>query len=298
VSPRGELVLDHLGLSLPNRSTGEPQSRSVATLHGGAACVFRHCTITLEEGIDRNTVIHVMDAEAPALRMQTDPNPRIRMESSLIRGTGTAIGLRAARPIVLELINTAVALDGSFLTAEPATREWPGAARLRMTLTKSTAALSGSLLEMRANRNSPDALTGLIPCDVDANQSLFTSVGSGRPLILFDGADPAMTVDRAITWQTTEPNSYAFGSRSVAALEIRPRENETPIQWDFDDWLRRVTREPQASLARLTFPRLPTSPRDLVAVTAADLTPQKRDDDARSLDTGADSGTVARPYPR
>jgi serine/threonine protein kinase len=295
----GELAFDGLDFQLTGRrDAADSRLLACVRLAGGAGCGFRRCVVTLDEGDDKSAVVVLAGPESEMMRMAGGAAPpRMKFEDCLIRGTGRGIWVQAARPFSLELTNSVVATEGSFLVLDAPTRDLPGAARGKLSLTRLTAALAGPFLDIRAGRGT-NGRPNVMPLDVDASRCLFAAVGTPRPLVIVDGGDPAEP-DQYVTWQADPPSRYLNWDRSGTMFEVRPADaigGAAILQLDVDEWLRRITKEPGRSLSRTRPPRFPTSPRALADITAADVAVGRRGEPFAPADSsGVDPNAVPKP---
>jgi hypothetical protein len=279
----GAVTLDGLDVRLTGR--GDP--RAVAKVTGGGSVVLRRCVVTADGADDRVAVVSVSGGEAD-MRAPAGPGPRVRVDECLIRGTGRGVAVTPGRPFAVEVVGSVVALDGPFLAADAPPRD-PLAARGKLTLTKSTFALAGPLVEWKAGRS------GAVPFDVEATQTFFAAVGPGKPLVVVDGGDALDTPDRVLTW-TSEGCRYAHWDRAATFFEARPADGGPPLRLDADEWLRQVSREPGRALSRGRSPRFPDSPRALAEALPSDFPPPRRPDAFGPADpAGADPAGLPKP---
>lgn len=295
----GELAFEGLDFQLAGRRDA-PDSRLLACvrLAGGAGCSFRRCVVTFDEGDDKAAAVVLAGPDSEMMRMGGGAAPpRMKFEDCLVRGTGRGVWVQAARPFSLELTNSVVATEGTFLVLDPPTRDLPGTARGKLSLTRLTAALAGPFIEMRAGRGT-NGKPNLLPLEVDTSRCVFAAVGTPRPLVVIEGGDPAEP-DQYLQWQADPPARYLNWDRSGTMLEIRPSDSiggATALQLDVDEWLRRITKEPSRSLSRNRAPRFPTTPRALADVTAADVAVGRRGEPFAPADsTGVDPNAVPKP---
>lgn len=295
----GELTFEGLDFQLTGRrDAADSRLLACVRLAGGAGCSFRRCVVTLDEADDKAATVVLAGPEAEMMRMAagTAP-PRVKYEDCLIRGTGRGMWVQAARPFHLELTNSVIATEGSFLVLDAPTRDLPNAARGKLALTRLTAALAGPLIDMRAGRGT-NGKPSWMPLEVDTSRCLFAAVGTPRPLVLIDGGDPAEP-DQYLMWQADPPSRYLNWDRSGTMFEVRPADSisgAATLQLDVDEWLRRITKEPSRSLSRNRPSRFPTSPRALADVTATDVAMGRRGEPFSPADSaGVDPNTVPKP---
>jgi hypothetical protein len=222
--------------------------------------------------------------------------PRVRCETTLVRGKGRLLAVGASRPFVLELDNVIAALDGSLLTVEAASKEPGGLAEVR--LNRVTTYLTGPLLQLAARPAATDRVVGLSPLSVTATNCLFapaagpSGAGPAAAFVRFDRVDGATALEEKglFTWAVGRDNFYAFPPSHVM-LEANP-ENGADVMpqptVDAARWLR-WTREPPATpFGRVRFRAVPQAP--FTTARPADFQVQAVDPPPREGDAVPDAG--------
>ncbi len=246
----GELSFVGLRFSLINR-------QSLVTISGGKRCTFRDCIITLDRKDDADpdgpAVVVFPD---PALEMRMTPmlsltGPRVQWTNCLVRGRGHMAWSQAARPWELIATNTAVALDGSFIVAEPSIKEsstTPPVVTVK--LSNCTTTLTGPLVELHAG---PSGFNGsAVQIQLDVERSFFAPLEQRRTaptLILVHDADLPAEATKYLTWRAGVGNIYGNYERATL-VEMRPPAIDSipPTELDWEKW-QTLTRDPGRAAA-------------------------------------------------
>jgi tRNA A-37 threonylcarbamoyl transferase component Bud32 len=272
----GELTLDGLEIRLhgPADRPGDVRSRSAVTVVAGRRCVLQNCVVTCEEQDDEKMAVVVLaDANGEA-RADADRRPEVRLENCLVRGRGRAVWVTASRPFDLALTNTTTALAGPVIAVDAAAHATATGTVARVKLTRVTAALAGSLLDLRPGRPSPGRPAGWVPLEVLPERCLFAPVERNHPLVTIDGGDPTYP-DRTFTWAPAlpgPPNWYANYLPMATFLEVVPADRMVePQTLDSAGWFRRFRERADRSTGTVKFERPPETTQKLATIQPADL---------------------------
>ena len=205
-------------------------------LSGGRACVFKGCTITLDDKDgDPAAVVAVLEVTREMRMGPADAAsvPDVQFTNTLVRGKGRAVWVSVARSFSVTADNSAFALDGSFLAMDPPLRN-AGAAEASVKLTHVTTLLSGPLLELRAAK---DPMARVVPVNVSVDRCLFAPVAPTRPgvFVSIDDAEPGAEPRRYLSWDARGASVYANAEKQTA-LELRPWDDSPATTWDIARW--------------------------------------------------------------
>jgi hypothetical protein len=277
-----QLKLEHLELVLAPDAT-DFKSQTVAALVGGSECTFKDCVLTLRglAGVPRQAVTveggdgRTMPTPAPR------PVPRVSFKNCLVRGEGNVVRLPQSRSVEVQAENSAVALDGSFLSASGSAGE--GAAvqgEARVQLDRLTAYLTGHLLALEDGKR---AGKGLVKTQVSANSCLFASA-SGKSLVRVEGMDGLEQIKRVFGWS----GGHNWYSGFEDLLDQPAAMLGTPLHIDVMGWGMnfRDNDEVGSHFSRLKFDVDPQREGALAKALPAQLRP--RSDEATGF--GAEEG--------
>jgi len=208
----GQLRLEQLQFHLqPGR--GQFKTQVVVAIMGDGQCTFRDCLATLEETKEvPMTSFALVLLGDPSTVMRMDPmprqqDPRVRVESSFIRGAGDLVAVRACRPFRLEVEDSLIVLEGSFLVLEANAKDPPAKSRIELALNKVTSYLNDHLIWLRGAAEPARVNRGLTPTQVVAEDCLFASA-SGKSLVHLEGLDSEEQMKRFLTWEGRH-NAYS-----------------------------------------------------------------------------------------
>ncbi|MFM8274740.1 MAG: protein kinase domain-containing protein [Gemmata sp.] len=267
----GEVTFE--GLQFRLKPKGEQTVAAVAVL-GGKSCTFKSCVFTLaEEDGSKAAAVHLPDLK-PLMAMDpaAQATPKVAFEHCVIRGKGRGVWV-VTRPVDVKLTDTLTALDGPLLLSEAGGRSGAGGASAAK-LTRVTALAGGPLVAMRGGK-ATEAMraSGLTKLDVEADECLFVAVPSaGARLLDLEGVEPS-DWKSVLGWQVKKANRYANFDAGALVAQIRPADDGTAREWNWDDWTDNVGEPPAAGkrLGKVTFAAPPAGLRELAAVRPADL---------------------------
>lgn len=223
----GQLRLEGLEFYLQPRRT-DFKAQTVVAILGDGLCIFRDCVATLEETREVPVSLVTLTDPSSVMRMGTtpaprQPGPRIRLEECFVRGAGDLVAARPSRAFELRVEDSLLALDGSILYAEGASKEPAMHPAVQVSLKKLTAYLTDHAFLLRACRDEGKTTRGLVQTQIlSVRDCLFASSG-GKSLVHLDGVDTDDQMRRLLTWGEGQHNVY---SNFAQMLDQQPREPE------------------------------------------------------------------------
>ncbi|MGE5195610.1 MAG: protein kinase domain-containing protein [Deltaproteobacteria bacterium] len=180
-----------------------------------------------------------MMPDMPVAGVQPKPPLEIEITDSLVRGDGDLFLVRHAEPVRLAVKQSAVALQGTLLTARGHSESAHENAQLELRLEHVTCVLEGGLIRC----DSGNAPRKLLPVHVSASNSIFSN-SSGAPLVAMTGNSPPQDF-RALLFWAGKNNFYDRYQTmwSIASTEGLGR-TET---WDAAAWRRNLTEASESS---------------------------------------------------
>ncbi|HMF18048.1 MAG TPA: hypothetical protein VKE98_12625, partial [Gemmataceae bacterium] len=226
----GKLRLENLELLL-RPAHSRFNSQAVVSLVGNGKCTFKRCLFTLKD-VERVPLFAVV-LENPALAMKmpkvTRSTPEVSFQDCLVRGDGDLIRIQASRPLDLDLDNSLVALSGSLLSVR-SNKETPvDPVNLKLNH------VSAFLAEQLVHLGSSPLGKSLAITKVDAKDSLFVALG-GKSLVHLDGIDiEEGQLGKVLAWSG---NHNAYSGFDMMLDQKRPEENTLlpTIRKDKNSW--------------------------------------------------------------
>jgi hypothetical protein len=174
-----------------------------------------------------------MMPDMPVAGAQPKPPLEIEIADSLIRGDGDLFAVRHAEPARLAVKQSAVALQGTLLSARGHTESAHENAQLELRLEHVTCVLGGGLVRL----DSGNAPRKLLPVQVSSSNSIFSNAG-GVPLVGMTGNSPPQDF-RALLFWIGQNNFYDRYPTmwSIASTEGTGRTEA----WDAAAWRRNLT---------------------------------------------------------
>ena len=162
------------------------KAQAVATLMGDSQCVFENCVMSLERDADKNTILALVTLADPSNMMpgpgsEPAPVPQVRLENCFVRGDGDLVSVQAGRPFDLDVENSLIVLNGSFLATEGGRSG--SSAKTSVKLSHVTSYLTNHLVRLRAGK---DDKTYLPVRFNPVHDCLFLAAGN-KSLVHFDG---------------------------------------------------------------------------------------------------------------
>ncbi|VTR96708.1 serine threonine protein kinase : Putative serine/threonine protein kinase OS=Gemmata sp. Wa1-1 PE=3 SV=1: Pkinase [Tuwongella immobilis] len=271
-----KLTLENLQISLRADSTRPETTTALVSINGSGDCTLRNCIITLESQDDaRPTILSLIDT-TPNSTLDTRVDPRIHMENSWVRGRGDFLTVRPSRPFELELDQSLVALDGSLLRVDPASK-MPPAKFAQVKLNRVTTFLTEHLAHLQALPRLERVgmnLLGLVPLHVEATGCLFAPASNpATAFIRFDRleSDSAVQERELLVWKNARQNIYGY-SNQPTLIQVSPENTESmPLKpYDIDRWLS-LTHETGRPFGAIKFRlRLPLNDRNTLLTVQPD----------------------------
>jgi serine/threonine protein kinase len=261
----GRLVLEDLEFRVRIKRN-DYKGLSAVLLAGDGQCIFKRCVATLEGG--KEMPVALVGMADPAAAMKMEPGtvrsvPQIQLDSCFVRGDGNLVGVRASRPFNLDVDESLVAIDGSFVEVESNPREPATRPAVQVSLKQTTAFLGESLFALHGNRDESKAQVGLVTTQVtQVTGCLFASARGNRSLIQIDGIDTDEQMKRFFSWGDGKQNVYSnFGS----LIEQRPRGDSMSLPpYDKDKWAAFTTRDTEPQFTKVKFAGWPAGDRMLM----------------------------------
>jgi hypothetical protein len=216
----------------------DAKHRSLTLVHlGGQSLVqFKQCVITLDPGDNPAAELDVVGLQDPRDMMKSAvpeprPRPEIHFVSTLVRGKGDLVDVRASRAFDLDLDGCLVALNGSLLTCRAGMGDaMTPEARASVKLNRTTTFTTEPVLLLTSGTKSG---RGLAPTQVTATGCLFAGA-AGRPLVRLDGPEGEMAVKKLLSWGGST-NAYAGFEKY---LETMSGDAGTAVAYYEADWKR------------------------------------------------------------
>src|SRR5262249_30721663 len=157
-------------------------------LVGSAECQFQHCVATMEDNTSMPSSLVLISADADAMSRLADKSPpHIRFDNCFVRGRGDLLMVRPSRPFQLELINSLIGLDGSFITVFGQPKEAAFPADGQIVCQHVTTYLNDYWLDLRAN-DEDRKMAGFSRLQIKCEKCRFVAANN-RPLLHAVGID-------------------------------------------------------------------------------------------------------------
>ncbi len=256
----GQLVLENLRFRLK-----ADRARAVLAIPGGGQCIFRNCSVTLEEADDLSVVTLADPRGEMMMGMNTPekwPTPRIVMENSFIRGRGRLLSVLGSRPFDLNVKGSLAVLDGSLINIEPS-NDHSETMPAQVTLDHVTTYLTRNLVAEKASEKRADAKgLGLTPLQVHPTNCLFVPAVEQTSLVFLDRIDSMEQMESVFDWKDARQNIYGFKSDQVMLL-VQPENMDTAMRLERierDRWLGKW-REDEYAFGEVNFSVIPAGRR-------------------------------------
>ncbi|MBY0528326.1 MAG: serine/threonine protein kinase [Gemmataceae bacterium] len=268
----GKVNFEDLEFLLKPQRT-EFKAQSVVMVAGDGQCSFKNCLATLEPAKDVPLSFATLADPSTVMKMEPmaprQQGPRLRLENCFVRGDGDLVTVRASRPFSLEIEDSLVVLDGSFLVVDGNPKEAPAKPSAHLSVRQVTAVLSDHLVLLRAGKE--EGKQGLVPMQVtQASNCIFHSMRGNRALIHLEGVDSDEQMKRIFSWGEGKQNLY---SSFAQMLNQHPRgENAMPLPpYDQDKWVNFTSRETEPRFTKAKFLAWPVQDRPLSRTWAANF---------------------------
>jgi hypothetical protein len=220
----GRLQLEGLEFRLEPKDPKDPKdpklkSQVVATIIGNGECGLKNCVVTLDPAAAPSTALAALSIADLGGMMKADTTirslPRVKVESSVIRGQGDLLWDRAGRPLELEVRNTLAVLAGHFLNLEVTTET--ASLLVSATLANVTAYQTGHLIRMNCGKD----INNLPPLRCGTSNCLFVAA-AGHSLIHLEGTDASEDrLKEKLEWKS-EDNGNVYAGFNDGVLDQRP----------------------------------------------------------------------------
>jgi serine/threonine protein kinase len=273
----GKLLVDGLQFRLSPRT-----ARALVAMPKSGECQFQNCVITLEDSDSPLSVVTILDPIGEMMPSMTPAvsvtPPKVGFSNCFIRGSGRVVHVRGSRPFEIDLKNSLVAIDSSFVELEPSQAGSAGLAQLR--LQSSTFYQSGALLRMLSLvSNTPRPAVNQLPISIQSSNCVFAPPAAGnQPLIQFDRLENEGQVSELFAWESSGSNLYGFGKRQdLLRFQAETTDGMRTKGWTVDEWLQ-FTRESIGSFATFRFLYEPPTPgKSFVGVQPRDFSLKSSD---------------------
>ncbi len=227
----GKLRLENLEFLLRPAQKGF-KSQAVVSLVGNGKCTFKQCLFTLKD-VDRVPLrVVVLENPNDGVKMPKvgRSTPEVAFLDCLVRGDGDLLRIQASRPLDLELDNSLVALTGSLLSIK-SNKETP-MEPVNLKLKQVSAFLSEQLVHL----GSSTLGKGLALTKVESRDCLFVALG-GKSLIHLEGLPiDDNQLEKYFTWSG---NHNAYSGFDMMLDQKRPEREliqQPPIKKDAQSW--------------------------------------------------------------
>jgi serine/threonine protein kinase len=269
----GKLRLEQLEFRLAPARSGF-RAQSVVAIMGDGECQFKYCLATLAD--NRDAALSLVTLADPSEVMRMDPpnpqqNPRLSLEDSFVRGKGNLVTVRASRPFDLQVQDSLVSLDGSFLV-EDGNARGPANLTAAVKLRQVTAYLTGHLIWLRALREEGKTLKGLVLTRIDEAVGCLFASATGKALVHLDGIDTEDQMRRYFAWGGSKHNAYSYFNQYLEQQSTMGGEMGmmSPSPYRKERW-RDFTFDEDSLFDRIRFNSPPSADEPMSRVVAADF---------------------------
>jgi hypothetical protein len=205
-------------------------SQAVVRLQGSGQCSFHDCLFTLKAAHGVPLCLASFESsDGKTMPMPESKPPRVSLRGCFVRGEGNLVRVPQSRLLKLEVENSVVALDGSFLIVGPSPLETLPTALAKIDLQKVTTYLTGNLILMEDSLRAGKGLVGL---GVDARDCLFLPAKSSS-LVHLTGPNYEADRKRIFFW-SGKHNAYGAFDK---VLDQDPQMNNIPSPFlDSTNW--------------------------------------------------------------
>jgi len=270
----GQLRLEQLEFHLKPDRTGF-RAQTIVAVMGDGGCAFKDCVATLEEG--REVPLSVVTLADPTGIMKMGPVtvpqqiPNIRLENCRARGSGTLVRVVASRPFALNVEDSLVTLEGSFLIVDGNPKDLGSrSAHVEVSLKRVITYLTEHLIWLRAFKEEGRNTKGLVQIQMKPVANCLFASANGKSLVHCDGFDSEEQVKRFLSWSESDHNWYSGFSQYLDQQPSMENATMTPTPFGKTQW-EDFTQEQNGrfSTARFSIPLPPEMP--FAKVSAADF---------------------------
>lgn len=223
----GQLTLEDLQFRL-KPGQAEFKGQAVLKVVGAGQGIFKRCVATLEKAETVKVALVVLADPNEAMKMgppSIRTGPILRLENCFIRGDGDLVYVRASRQFNLQVEQSLVALNGSFLVVLGNPKDPPDKPSL-VTLKNVTAFVNDYLVWLQACKEEVRT-KGLVLTQVMAPTDCLFATENHKALVHFDDVDTDEQMRRCLTWSGGKHNAYSgFG----VLIEQQPRKDEIALE--------------------------------------------------------------------
>ncbi|HLN31345.1 MAG TPA: protein kinase [Gemmataceae bacterium] len=270
----GQLRLEQLEFHLkPVRS--EFRAQTIVAVMGDGGCTFKDCVATLEEG--REVPLSVVTLADPTGIMKMGPLtvpqqiPNIRLENCRARGSGSLVRVIASRPFTLNVEDSLVTLEGSFLIVDGNPKDLGSrGAHVEISLKRVITYLTEHLIWLRAFKEEGRNTKGLVHIQMKPVANCLFVSANGKSLVHCDGFDSEEQVKRCLSWGESDHNWYSGFSQYLDQQPSTENAAITPTPYSRTQW-EDFTQEQNGRFDKVRFSILLPSEIPLAKVSAMDF---------------------------
>jgi serine/threonine protein kinase len=289
----GRLTLEHMEFRLAAEQTGY-KAQTIVAMMGDGQCTLRDCLATLEDSHDVALSVVTLADPSTVMKMAPPSSPqqdaRVQLEGCFVRGTGTAVVVRASRPFDLSLEESLIALAGSLLTMDGNGKDPGTKVQASISLRKLTTYLTDHLVLLRAIKDENKSARGLVQTRIkSATDCLFASA-SGKSLVHLDGVDNDDQMRKLLVWEESRNNAYSYFNQFLdqeATAGMMAPPSYGPKEW------RDFTHDETVRFERARLNALPQAEVPMSRVTAADFKPRA---EVNLMSYGVPIERLPKPY--
>jgi serine/threonine protein kinase len=291
----GGVTFKDLQFHLPLKSMRESKWAGVLMLAGAAECAFQHCVVTMDDNAGIPSAVVLLSAEADSMAQLADKSPpHIRLDNCFIRGRGDLLTVRPSRPFHLELNNSLIGLDGSFVTIFGQPKETAFPTDGQIVCQHVTTYLNDYWLDFRANEEDRK-MAGFARLQIKCEKCRFVA-GNNRPLLHGVGIDGETLMNQVLSWGNRS-NLYGNFTQMLDvelpnATTMMPMMPLTAKNW------RNLTFEGEDSFVEMQIAHKPAADRLWSRMRADDFTAKRLDmkkSDINPNDFGANAAELPAP---
>jgi serine/threonine protein kinase len=226
----GKLQLEGLEFRLEPKDPKDPKdprfkSQVIATIIGNGQCSLKKCVVTLDPTAAASTALAAISLTDFGGMMKADTTfrtqPRITLESCVVRGQGDLVWDRAGRMFDLEVRNTLAVLAGHFLDLEVTTET--ATPLVSATLANVTAYQTGNWIRMSCGKD-----VATMPALRCATSNCLFVAAAGHALIHLEGTDTSEDrLKEKVQW-SSEDNGNVYAGFNDGVLDQRPHGEGMP----------------------------------------------------------------------
>ena len=218
---------------------------SVVSMGADSGCRFEQCVFTLDNdnpAVDLDVVTLLDLRESLKTGAESKLTADVKFKACFVRGRGDLVGIKASRPLDLELDSSLVCLQGSLLCVQPFGNEiMPADARCSVRLHKTTTYLTEPALHLAAAK----AGRGLILTQLNATSNLFAAGAAAKPLVRLEGLENENQLKKVLAWSGAA-NAFVGFDRFLE----QGGDGGTALHYQNDEWKRFTDAGPDSRFVR------------------------------------------------